>query len=88
MEWYQKVTIPAGTKEKTVVTLRNIEGNVTLDLAKTAKDLTQESLFTQGADLEYTIRPAVGKYLSAGLFYTYGYGTDRISRDRSYFDEG
>ena len=59
VEWYQKVTIPAGTKEKTVVTLRNIEGNVTLDLAKTAKDLTQESLFTQGADLEYTIRPAV-----------------------------
>lgn len=60
VEWYRKVTIPAGTTEKTVVTLRNIEGNVTLDLAKTAKEQTQKSLFTQGADLEYTIRPTVG----------------------------
>lgn len=60
VEWYRKVTIPAGTTEKTVVTLRNIEGKVTLDLAKTVKEQTQKSLFTQGADLEYTIRPTVG----------------------------
>lgn len=93
VEWYKKVTIPEGTTGKTVVTLKNIEGNVTLDLAKTAKDQTQESLFTQGADLEYTIRPTVGNTYPLDSFtltdtgLTAYHGTDNVKMDDSYLYE-
>lgn len=93
VEWYKKVTIPEGTTGKTVVTLKNIEGNVTLDLAKTAKDQTQESLFTQGADLEYTIRPTVGNTYPLDSFtltdtgLTAYHGTDNAKMDDSYLYE-
>lgn len=92
VEWYQKVTIPEGTREKTIVTLRNIEGNVTMDLAKTSKDQTKESLFAQDADLEYTIRPSiVNTYpldsftlMDSGL--TAYHGTDHIQMDDRYLN--
>lgn len=58
--WYNTVTIPEGSTEKQAVTLKNIAGTVDSRLSKTAANNSYESLFTQGASLQYTLTPRVG----------------------------
>lgn len=58
--WYAVHTIPAGTKEKQVVMLKNLEGTATQTLSKTATTTDPfKSLLSQAATLEYTLTPTV-----------------------------
>lgn len=70
--WYAVKTIPEGgaTGDNAVV-LRNISGSVTQSLSKTADTAgIQESLFDQGAVLDYTLTPAVNSNTYALAGYT------------------
>lgn len=70
--WYAVKTIPEeGATGENAVVLRNISGSVTQSLSKTA-DTTgiQESLFDQGAVLDYTLTPAVNSNTYALAGYT------------------
>lgn len=58
--WYDTITIPEGTTEKWVVTLKNIDGSVELNVRKTAQDPNRNSLFTEAAEVTYTITPTIG----------------------------
>lgn len=59
VKWYQVLTIPAGTKEKQIVTLENVLGEVTLALNKTAEKTTLNSLFDGEQTLTYTLSPEI-----------------------------
>ena len=65
VEWFHLVTIPAGTDQKVFeVTLKNAQGDVSLNLAKSVKVVGSESstlpsLFEEGQELEYTLTPTV-----------------------------
>lgn len=73
--WYKVLNVPAGTKEKQVVTLINVKEEVSLAISKTATVIresesegdsgdiaataTLPSLFEEGQVIEYTITPTV-----------------------------
>lgn len=58
VDWYQVFTV--GTEEPEIVTLRNMEGQVSLSLGKEAEEDSFTSLLTQGAQAVYTITPQMG----------------------------
>ncbi len=58
VDWYQVFTV--GTEEPEIVTLRNMEGQVSLSLRKEAEEDSFASLLTQGAQVVYTITPQMG----------------------------
>lgn len=57
--WYAVKAIPAGTKDKQVVTLKNIEGTASQTLAKTTSQENYDSLLGFAAELHYTITPTI-----------------------------
>lgn len=58
--WYQVFHVPAGSREKQTVTLKNLRGKVSTDLQKTAGETEPlASLLSQGATLHYTLTPKV-----------------------------
>ena len=65
VEWFHLVSIPAGTDKKEFeVTLKNAQGDVSLNLTKSVKVVGSESstlssLFEKGQELEYTLTPTV-----------------------------
>ena len=58
VDWYQVFTVSA--EEPEIVTLRNMEGQVSLSLGKEAEEDSFTSLLTQGAQAVYTITPQMG----------------------------
>ena len=58
VDWYQVFTVSA--EEPEIVTLRNMEGQVSLSLGKEAEEDSFTSLLTQGAQVVYTITPQMG----------------------------
>lgn len=57
--WYVVHTIPAGTKEKQIIYLYNLDGKVEVTLDKTTSQSSYDSLLTNAAELHYTITPEV-----------------------------
>ena len=70
--WYAVKTIPEeGATGENAVVLKNISGSVIQSLSKTADTAgIQESLFDQGAVLDYTLTPAVNSNTYALADYT------------------
>ncbi len=60
VDWYQVFTVSAESDEPEIVTLKNMEGEVNLSLAKTSEEDEFTSLLTQGAQVNYTITPQIG----------------------------
>lgn len=60
VQWYDLVEIPEGSRDAQTAVLKNVEGSAALKLAKTAARKNYTSLFTQGAEVNYTITPTVG----------------------------
>ena len=60
VQWYDLVEIPEGSRDAQTAVLKNVEGSAALKLAKTADKKNYTSLFTQGAEVNYTITPTVG----------------------------
>lgn len=61
VEWYDVITVPAGTEKDQVQTaiLRNIIGTAPLSLKKATEKTSYTSLFTEAAEVKYTITPTV-----------------------------
>ena len=59
VQWYDFVQPEEGTKEGQTATLSNIEGITALTLDKAVEKTEYTSLFTQKAEVEYTITPKV-----------------------------
>lgn len=61
VKWYDIFTVPANANKnyKQVATLKNVVGDASLELTKTAAEKKYTSLFTKEADVEYTITPTV-----------------------------
>ncbi|OUQ48606.1 Spy0128 family protein [Lachnoclostridium sp. An118] len=57
--WYTVVKYPEGTRAGQTAVLKNINGTADLTLVKSAEQAEYTSLFTQGADITYTITPSV-----------------------------
>ena len=57
--WYAVHSVPAGAREKQVVTLKNIAGGASQALKKTTGTPRLDSLLASAATLEYTISPSV-----------------------------
>ena len=60
VQWYDLVEIPEGSRDAQTAVLKNVEGSAALKLAKTAEKKNYTSLFTQRAEVNYTITPTVG----------------------------
>ena len=60
VQWYDVVEIPEGSRDAQTAVLKNVEGSAALKLAKTADKKNYTSLFTQRAEVNYTITPTVG----------------------------
>ncbi len=59
VQWYDIVQTEAGTTTGQTAALYNVEGKASLTLDKTVDDTAYTSLFTQAAEVEYTITPTV-----------------------------
>lgn len=61
VEWYDVFTVPANASKdyKQTAHLRNVTGDAQLSLAKTVDKNSYTSLFTEEAEVEYTITPTV-----------------------------
>ena len=57
--WYAIVTIPRGSRETQVVTLKNLQGSVSHTLQKSTDQASYDSLLTSAATLHYTLTPKV-----------------------------
>ena len=74
VEWFHLVSIPAGTDKKVFeVTLKNAQGDVSLNLTKSVKVVGSESstlpsLFEKGQELEYTLTPTVANDFALDSF--------------------
>ena len=60
VEWYDVITVPEGSRDTQTAVLKNVVGSAPLSLQKTADKTTFKSLFTEGAEVNYTITPTVG----------------------------
>ena len=60
VEWYDVITVPEGSRDTQTAVLKNVVGSAPLRLQKTADKTTFKSLFTEGAEVNYTITPTVG----------------------------
>lgn len=60
VEWYDVITVPEGSRDTQTAVLKNVVGSAPLSLQKTADNTTFKSLFTEGAEVNYTITPTVG----------------------------
>lgn len=60
VEWYDVITIPEGSRDTQTAVLKNTVGTVPLSLTKTAERTEYPSLFTEGAEISYTLTPKVG----------------------------
>ena len=61
VQWYDLITVPAGSRTAEAAVLKNVQGGVSSDLAKEVVDKQEsyKSLFTEGATVQYTIKPTV-----------------------------
>lgn len=61
VQWYDLITVPAGSRTAEAAVLKNVQGGVSSDLAKEVVDKQESytSLFTEGATVQYTIKPTV-----------------------------
>lgn len=60
VEWYDVIPVPEGSRDTQTAVLKNVVGSAPLSLQKTADKTTFKSLFTEGAEVNYTITPTVG----------------------------
>ncbi len=61
VQWYDLITVPAGSRTAEAAVLKNVQGSVSSDLAKEVVDKKESytSLFTEGTTVQYTITPNV-----------------------------
>ena len=61
VQWYDLITVPAGSRTAEAAVLKNVQGSVSSDLAKEVVDKKESytSLFTEGTTVQYTIKPTV-----------------------------
>lgn len=57
--WYSVLRVPAGTRDKQIVTLKNLDAGASHRLDKTTTTPSYPSLMSRSAVLEYTITPEV-----------------------------
>ena len=60
VQWYHVIQPPAGSTDEQTAVLRNAEGTAPLTLEKAVDKKNYTSLFTEAAEVEYTLTPTVG----------------------------